>query len=161
MIILGVDPGTIRLGYGLINVVRGNKFQILASGVIAPAPKKPIFERLGQILQKLEEIFLLHKPNIVSLEKSFYGTNAKTAISLGEARGVVLSLAGKYESDFQEFSPLSVKQSITGSGKADKEQVQKMVRMILNYDKDFKSADESDALAIALCCYYRVASRNN
>ena len=155
MKILGIDPGTIKVGYGVIDVSTTKKLQLVAAGTITPCSKDVPYKRLGFILQKIEEIIINFKPDVIALEKSFFGKNVKSLISLGEARGIVLALAGKYNTEFAEFSPLSIKQSVVGSGSADKERVQKMVKMILNINSDIKYFDESDALAIALCCHYR------
>ncbi|MBU0650431.1 crossover junction endodeoxyribonuclease RuvC [bacterium] len=155
MLILGIDPGTIKLGYGLINVSQTGKLIYVDSGVIASEAKKKVSFRLGVILDNLEDIIKKYKPNILALESSFYTKNMRTVISLGEARGVILSLAGRYDIDVREFAPTAIKQSIAGGGRADKDRIQKMVKMILGLVKEMKHEDESDALATALCCYYR------
>jgi len=154
MIVLGIDPGTIKLGYGII-CVKNSKFETLCSGTVATKANVKIHKRLGIILNKLSDIIKIYSPTVIALEKSFYHKNVRTTIALGEARGVVLSLAGKYNLNLKEFSPTSVKQSIGGSGRTDKDRLQKMVKLLLNFDKDFTDDNESDALAIALCCIYR------
>jgi crossover junction endodeoxyribonuclease RuvC len=160
MIVLGVDPGTLRLGYSFIQAENINKIKVLSSGVIIPSNKDSIYKRLGFILKELEKLINYFNPDAVSLEKSFYGKNVSTAISLGEVRGVVLSLAGKYNKILEEYTPMAIKKSVTGRGNSDKEAVARMVKKILGIKKDFEYNDESDAIAISLAYVYRSKFNN-
>ena len=149
MKILGVDPGSIRCGYGLIQLQnRGSHY--LTSGTISPSPTKPLHERLRYIYEGLTGIIRTHHPDHLVVEKIFFAKSVRAAISLGYARAVVLLAAASEGIDLQERSALEVKKSVVGYGKAEKQQVEKMVRLILNLQGDL-SPDSADALALALC----------
>lgn len=154
MIILGVDPGLARLGYALIDGEK-DRGQYLIAGVIKTKSqeKKPI--RLCQLYDLLLEICGEYSPDIMSVEKVFFSRNVKSAIEVGEARGVILLLAQREGLPVFEYTPLEVKQTVTGYGNADKRQVKKMVQLLLNRKEIPAPADASDALALALCCMQR------
>ena len=148
--ILGIDPGTATTGYGLI---RENAFglEVINYGIISTSPELPMEKRLQIIYKKLIELIDLHRPESCAVEKLFFQRNVTTAISVGQARGVVLlALADRYI-PCAEYTPLQVKQAVTGYGVANKKQVQMMVQSILNLDEMPKPDDASDALAIAIC----------
>lgn len=150
MRIMGVDPGTRSMGYGVVDFWDKRDIRPVCFGAWRPKAALPLYQRLGWIQRHLEQLIIDLQPEVVVLEKSFCGDNVKTAISIGEARGVVLSLAGRYQLELMEYSPTSVKNAIVGAGRAQKEQVQKMVAMLLGLFDGFATDDESDALALAL-----------
>jgi crossover junction endodeoxyribonuclease RuvC len=147
--ILGVDPGSIRCGYGLIQLQsRGSRY--LTSGTISPSPTKPLHERLRYIYEGITGIIQTYRPDHLVVEKIFFAKSVRAAISLGYARAIVLLAAASEGIDLQERSALEVKKSVVGYGKAEKQQVEKMVRLILNLQGEL-SPDSADALALALC----------
>ena len=156
MIILGVDPGSRLLGYGIIEKT-GNKVRVIDHGTIRLFHKEyrdiPVDEttpsRLKEIYIKLSEVIQQHKPTIVAVEKVFFAKNAISALKLGQARGVVLLTCAMHDLSIYEYSVTEIKSIITGHGRSDKEQVSKMLKIILG-DQDFATADASDALALAL-----------
>lgn len=159
MIIMGVDPGTRSLGVALLDLDKGQNVRSLHYEAIQSPASKPLYQRLGHISNSLEELFSKFEPHVVVLEKSFFGVNMSTAIRMGEARGVVMSLAGRFLCDLMEFTPNSVKSAIVGHGHATKEQMQGMVKRLLGIRGDFATHDESDALALALCYVFRNKSQ--
>ena len=149
-IILGIDPGYGRTGYGIVKQENG-KLQCLDYGVIETHKGDEFSQRIKEIHNKLRNIIKQHKPQYVVVEELFFCTNVTTAIKVGQARGVILLTIVQEGLPVIEFTPLQVKQSITGYGKADKAQVQKMVKLLLNIDKIPKPDDAADALALAIC----------
>ncbi len=150
MIILGVDPGTATTGFGLVKKDRNNVTPIDYGCILTPA-KKHLAERLEIIYKDLREIITKYKPDAVAVEDIFFCKNLKTAINVSQARGVIL-LAGRQEKiPVCNYTPLQVKQSVCGYGRASKSQVQKMVKILLDLKKIPKPDDAADALAIALC----------
>jgi crossover junction endodeoxyribonuclease RuvC len=147
--ILGIDPGSIRCGYGVIEIRAGGAAYI-ASGTIAPSQSRPLPERLRYIYEGLIGIIRDYRPDHIVIEKMFYAKSVRAAMSLGYARGIVLLAASSEQVDIQERSALEVKKSVVGYGKAEKQQVEKMVRLILNLQGEL-SPDSADALALALC----------
>jgi len=150
MIILGVDPGTATTGYGLIKK-EGQKFIAIDYGCILTPAKTPLHDRLETIFEELTEIIENHNPDHLAVEELFFASNAKTAISVGQARGVILLSGKKKKVSIFEYTPLEVKMALTGYGKADKKQIQAMVKAILGLSEIPKPDDAADALAIALC----------
>ncbi|MBQ3275127.1 crossover junction endodeoxyribonuclease RuvC [Candidatus Saccharibacteria bacterium] len=150
MRILGVDPGTGICGFGVIDVPKRGPIQLLDSGVIATPPHTPLPERLLDIFNSLHEIIDLDKPEVISIEKLFFMQNITTGISVAEARGVVLLVAGQEHLPIFEYSPNEIKKAMTGYGHADKKQMQEMVRLHLKLDKIIKPDDASDAVAAAI-----------
>lgn len=157
MIALGIDPGTAICGYGFVENLRG---QIAAKnfGVITTAPQALMQDRLLKIYIELDALIKAHRPQVMGVEKLFFGKNSTTAISVAQARGIVLLCAAQNNLDLIEITPNEVKQSITGYGAADKQQVIYMVTKILNLDEPPKPDDAADALAIALAASYEVDS---
>ena len=147
--ILGIDPGSIRCGYGLIEILHKGAAYV-TSGTIAPSATRPLHERLKYIHEGLIAIIRNYRPDHVVVEKMFYAKSVRAAMSLGYARGIALLAAAEEGIDLHECSALEVKKSVVGYGKAEKEQVQKMVRLILNLQGDL-SPDSADAIALALC----------
>lgn len=150
MIILGVDPGSIITGYGLVET-DGNRFQVLEAGPIRLKSAGEISMRLLLLATELEKHVREHKPDVVSLEKVFFGKNFHSALTLGYVRGVVLMLSARYNLPVAEYSPTEVKKAVCGYGKAEKGQVQEMVRMLLNLPQLPQPSDVADALALAIC----------
>ncbi len=149
MIILGIDPGFARTGYGIIEEKNKN-LRVLDYGCLS-TPAGLIFEkRLEKIHAGLEKLIKKFKPDVCAVEKIFFCKNTKTAIDVGQARGVVILTAAEKNLEIREFTPLQVKQSLTGYGKAEKQQIQKMVKIILNLNEIPKPDDAADALALAI-----------
>ena len=154
MKILGIDPGTRVLGYGMVDdSVRPAR--VLESGTLEASPRAERPERLRVIGGQLRELLERLQPDVVAIEKAFYGRNAATLITLGEGRGVVLFLAAECGAAIFEYSPAEVKKSVTGLGSARKEQVAEMVRAMLDGAPPDGKLDETDALAIATCHAHR------
>lgn len=150
MIILGIDPGYAIVGYGVINY-EANRFQVLDYGAITTPAEIPFVERLDVIDRDLNMIFEKYHPQAMAIEKLFYNTNAKTVIDVAQARGVTVLAAYRHKAEIFEYTPLQVKQSVVGYGRAEKKQVQEMTRVILNLEKVPKPDDTADALAMAIC----------
>jgi crossover junction endodeoxyribonuclease RuvC len=149
MRILGIDPGTGILGFGVIDV-SGQKTQLVDAGVIRTPVHEDDAVRLETIFQELTDIIMQTKPQIMSVEKLFFMRNVTTAMTVSQARGVVLLCARLNSMEIAEYTPLQIKQSVTGYGKADKKQVQEMVRILLKLKEIPQPDDAADALAAAL-----------
>lgn len=150
MIILGIDPGFAIVGVGIIEY-KGNKFRVLDYFAITTKAHTPIEQRLKIIYDSINEAINKYKPDFMAVEELFFNNNAKTAIAVGQARGVILLSAVNLGVPFFEYTPLQVKQAVAGYGRADKNQVQQMVKAILNLPAVPKPDDVADALAIAVC----------
>jgi len=150
MIILGIDPGVARLGYGVLET-RHDRILASCHGCLETDKATPHGDRLLEVRDRLRELIAKYKPELVAVEKLFFETNARTAIVVGEARGVVMLTAAEAKLPVVEMTPLQVKQTVTGSGSADKKQVQKMIQVLLNLKEVPKPDDAADALAIAIC----------
>ncbi len=149
MIILGIDPGTTRIGYGFVewqeNVVRCLSYGILR--IDGPGH----VDGLTQAAEQLSELISLHRPEAAAIEKLFFSNNQKTAMRVSEMRGVLLATLARHNLAISEFTPMQVKQFVAGYGKADKKQMQNIVRLLLKIDRPITPDDAADALAIALC----------
>ena len=154
MIILGIDPGTATTGFGVIEYKKKNKKQIvcLDYGIIQTSPKQTTGERLIQLNFDLNEIIKKYKPEMAAVESLFFFKNLKTAMPVSQARGVILYTLSKKNIPFIELTPQQAKTSVTGYGKATKNQVQKMVQKLLFLEEMPKPDDAADALALAICC---------
>ena len=150
MRILGLDPGLARLGFGIIDE-EGNKLKLVDYGIINSEPDITFPERLKLLYDDLDFLINRYKPDIVVVEELFYNRNATTAIKVAQARGVQVLCCQKHNLPLYEFTPLQVKQTITGYGRADKKQVQLMVKNLLNMDHMPQPDDAADAIAIAIC----------
>lgn len=150
MIILGIDPGYAIVGYGVIEYIN-NHFKVLDYGAILTEAKTPFDDRLLKIHTDLALLIEKHRPEAMAIEKLFFNTNQKTAIDVAQARGVTLLAAKQRGLEIFEYTPLQVKQSVVGYGRAEKKQVQEMTRLILNLEKVPKPDDTADALAMAIC----------
>lgn len=150
MLTLGIDPGTATTGYGLI-AEENNKLVFVAHGIVSTSPKDDAQTRLKQIYSSIKTIIAKHKPAVVAIEKLYFGANTKTAIAVGQARGVALLAAAEAITPVAEYTPLQVKMAITGYGRADKKQIQQMVKALLGLKEIPRPDDAADALAIAIC----------
>lgn len=150
MIILGIDPGIAIVGYGIIEY-KGSRFKTLAHGAITTKAGQPTEKRLKIIYDKLNELIRMYNPDEMAIEELFFNTNQKTAISVAEARGVLLLCAELNGKNIYEYTPLQVKQSVVGYGRAEKNQVITMVKMILGLESAPNLDDTADALAVAIC----------
>lgn len=149
MRIIGIDPGTGILGFGVVEVIR-SKYTMVDAGVITTPPHTPIDERLEDIFDNLTEIIAATKPDVMSIEQLFFSRNVTTAISVAQARGVAMLTGRKAKLPIVEYTPMQIKQTLTGYGKADKKQVQEMVRIQLGLSEVPKPDDCADALAAAI-----------
>ena len=150
MRILGIDPGYALIGIGVIDYI-GNKFEPVKYGKIETTAGLPLTQRLKTIHEMLNIWILETKPDVVAIEELFFNTNTKTAISVAQARGVIMLTCSLHNIEIFEYTPLQVKQAVVGYGRAEKLQVQKMVKSLLNLEKIPKPDDTADALAIAVC----------
>jgi crossover junction endodeoxyribonuclease RuvC len=155
MIILGVDPGTIFTGFGIINYNK-NSFTRVKNGLIKLPSTKTIAQKLELIYEGLDKVIKTYKPDEFAIETAFYGKNVQSAMKIGYARGVSILAAIHNNVPISEYSPREIKKSIVGNGAASKEQVGYMIRTILDLKNDKMRLDESDALAIALCHSFRM-----
>ncbi|SRR5258708_39178930 len=151
MRILGVDPGTGILGFGVVESSKG-KLQLVDAGVIRTPVKEDDAVRLQTIYDELTDIIASAKPEIMSVEKLFFARNVTTAMTVAQARGIVLLCGRQAGLTIYEYTPMQIKQAVTGYGKADKKQIQEMVRVILQLDEVPKPDDCADALAAAITC---------
>ena len=149
MIILGIDPGIAIVGWGVVEGENG-RFAPVEYGAITTGPESPVEDRLEAVYAELDDIIRRHKPDAVSVEELFWNTNQKTGIIVAEARGVILLAARRNNVPIFEYTPLQVKQSVTGYGRAEKKQVITLVSMMLNLDEPPKPDDTADALALAI-----------
>ena len=151
MRIIGIDPGTGILGFGVIDVDKG-KVSMVTAGVIRTPAHTPLPDRLEEIYDGLTSIIAETQPTIMAIEKLFFARNVTTAMSVSHARGVAMLTGKQAKLQIEEYTPLQIKQSLTGYGKADKKQVQEMVRMQLGLTEVPKQDDCADALAAAIMC---------
>jgi crossover junction endodeoxyribonuclease RuvC len=150
MRILGIDPGYGRIGYGVIDKI-GNNFKLIDFGVIETDKKTDLNSRLVEIYDKMNNLISNYNPDESAVESLFFFKNVKTAIEVGEARGVILLSLQKANIPIFEYTPYQVKQSITGYGRAEKGQIQRMLKVVFNLKKNPTPDDAADALAIAFC----------
>ena len=151
MRILGIDPGTGILGFGIIEIDAKNKAHIVDAGVIRTPVKEDDAVRLLTIYEELSDIIAQTKPDVMAVEKLFFVTNVTTAMTVAQARGVVLLAGMQNQLQISEYTPLQIKQALTGYGRAEKKQIQEMVRVILGLKEVPKPDDAADALAAAIC----------
>ena len=157
MIILGIDPGLATTGYGIIEEMKKEKgasktFRCINYGVIRTEPSFPPPERLKKISKDLNKIIREHQPNVLAVENIYFFKNLKTALPVSQAKGVILLSAANKNIPVCELTPLQVKMAITGYGRAEKKQIQEMVKSELNLKDLPKPDDAADALAVAICC---------
>jgi crossover junction endodeoxyribonuclease RuvC len=150
LIILGVDPGTAITGFGLVSYT-GNHLKKITYGAIRTTPDQSLATRLHHLYQDLSQIINEYKPDAIAVEQLFFNKNVRTALAVGQARGVILLAAATVGYEVAEYTPLQVKLAVTGYGRAEKMQIQEMVRVLLCLTEIPKPDDAADALAIAIC----------
>lgn len=150
MRVMGIDPGTLTSGYGIVSEEDHKLFHVVSGG-ISPSAKQPFPNRLKKIYEELEKIIDKYKPHVVVVEDLFVSNNIKAALKLGHARGVSILAAVNAGLPVFEYAPTEVKQAVVGTGKAEKKQVQLMVKVLLDLPKVPHPADAADALAAAIC----------
>lgn len=153
-IILGIDPGTLVMGYGLISVT-GRDARLLEMGVLKPGKVKDSYKKLQLIFNTVSGLITKYQPSDFAIEAPFFGKNVQSMLKLGRAQGVAIAAAMRHGLEVTEYSPKKVKQSITGNGNADKQQVMKMLQTLLGFSENPKQYDATDALAVALCHHYQ------
>lgn len=150
MIILGIDPGIAIVGYGIIEC-KGNNYKVIDYGAITTSSKLLFPDRLKLVYDELTEIIRKYRPDDFAIEELFYNKNAKTVIKVGQARGVEILAAINERLPIYEYTPLQIKQAVVGYGRAEKNQVQEMIKFLLNLKEIPKPDDVADALAVAIC----------
>jgi crossover junction endodeoxyribonuclease RuvC len=151
MLALGIDPGTATTGFGLVRSLPSGEYELVDFGTVQTEAGQPMPDRLSDLFHKLIQVIKLHQPDTSAVEQLFFQTNVKTAISVGQARGVAILALAEAHVPVTEYTPLQIKQAVTGYGKADKRQVQEMVRILLKMEAIPKPDDAADALAVAIC----------
>lgn len=150
MVILGIDPGIAIVGYGIIKY-DGTKHKVINYGAVKTSSSMELTERLKVIYEELSRIIISYRPDVAAVEELFFNKNVKTALSVGHGRGVALLSVANNGLNVYEYTPLQVKQAVVGYGRADKHQVQSMVKAILSLETVPKPDDVADALAVAIC----------
>lgn len=150
MILVGIDPGSQYTGYGVVRR-SGSRLTCVDHGRFSLPTKAPVPERLGRLSEHLAELLERTRPSAVAVESVFHGANTRSLVVLAQARGAILAELGRRELDCHEYSPAEVKRAVTGSGRAHKDQVARMVKLLLNLRGGRFSADATDALAVAVC----------
>lgn len=153
MKVLGIDPGSETLGWGVVEG-SGLKYQLIDYGTVKSSPKETFPKRLLKIYDGVEAVIREFQPDVISVEEAFYATNVKVALKLGQVRGVVLLLGEQAKLEIAEYAPRLIKQTVVGYGNAEKHQVQEMVRVLLRMQKAPEPHDAADALAIAICHFH-------
>ena len=151
MLAIGIDPGTAITGYGLVRELADGSVQVVDYGVIQTPAGQAMPDRLVQIYQQLKQIIVLHSPQSGAVEKLFFARNVRTALSVGQARGVALLALAESGVEVAEYSPNEIKQAVVGYGGAEKMQVQLMVKALLDLEQIPQPDDAADALAVAIC----------
>lgn len=159
MRVLGIDCGTENTGYGIVEMRPDDQLVFLDCGAIKVSPREPMARRLSRISIRLHELIVEHHPDRVAIEDVFYSANVKSALKLGQVRGVAMLAAATAGLEVAEYSPLSIKSAVVGYGRAEKHQVQQMVTRLLNLEEAPESPDAADALAIAICHLHTAATK--
>jgi crossover junction endodeoxyribonuclease RuvC len=163
MRVLGIDCGTEYTGYGVVDLIsdgrNNDRLMCIVCGAIKVSPRDPMAARLSRISTGLRELISQHWPDCVALEDVFYAVNVKSALKLGQVRGVAMLAAASAGLEVAEYSPLSIKSAVVGYGRAEKHQVQQMVARLLNLEHIPEPADAADALAIAICHLHSAATQ--
>ena len=153
-VILGIDPGTLIMGYGLVRV-QEKKISLLEMGVLQPGKVKDNYKKLQLIFNTVSGLITKYQPDQFAIEAPFFGKNVQSMLKLGRAQGVAIAAAMRHGLDVTEYSPKKVKQSITGNGNASKEQVMKMLQELLDFKETPLHFDATDALAVAVCHHFQ------
>ncbi|MFQ5942960.1 MAG: crossover junction endodeoxyribonuclease RuvC [Anaerolineales bacterium] len=151
MLVIGIDPGTARTGYGVVEQEKDGSLTAVEYGVIETSAELPQSKRLAEISSQLSQLINLHRPESAAVEKLFVREHVNTALSVGQASGVAMLTLAQAELEVREYAPVAVKQAICGYGGADKPQVQEMVKTLLGLDERPRPDDAADALAVAIC----------
>ena len=159
MRVLGIDCGTEYTGYGIVDLLADERLVCLDCGAIRVSPREPMAVRLSRINLRLQELIVEHHPDRVAIEDVFYAVNAKSALKLGQVRGVAMLAAAMAGLEVAEYSPLSIKSAVVGYGRAEKHQVQRMVASLLRLEEIPEPPDAADALAIAICHIHTAATK--
>jgi crossover junction endodeoxyribonuclease RuvC len=159
MMVIGIDPGTATTGFGLVQENEDGSLKVIDFGVIQTPPDIAMPERLLSLYERLKEILILHRPQSGAVEKLFFQRNVTTAISVGQARGVALLALAQMSLPVMEYTPLEIKQAVVGFGGARKQQVQQMVKALLNMQEIPRPDDAADALAVAICHLHSAGMR--
>ena len=159
MRVLGIDCGTECTGYGIVELLSDDCLKYLGCGAIKVSTREPMPVRLSRISERLRELIDQHQPDRVAIEDVFYALNVKSALKLGQVRGVAMLAAANAGLEVAEYSPLSIKSAVVGYGKAEKHQVQQMVARLLHLNQIPEPADAADALAIAICHLHTAATK--
>lgn len=152
-LILGIDPGTLVMGYGIISADKSN-LSLVEMGVLQLSRHKDHGQRLHFIFEKVSALVQIHRPDAVALEAPFYGKNVQSMLKLGRAQGVAIAAAMAHGSQTVEYAPRKIKLSVTGKGNASKEQVWQMLQHLLGFEDNPRYLDATDAVAVALCHHY-------
>jgi crossover junction endodeoxyribonuclease RuvC len=158
LIILGIDPGLATTGYGVVKK-EGNSFKLIDYDTITTSSDRTDVDRLSQLYEELLSLIDKYNPEHIAVEELFFNKNVKTAIRVGQARGVILLAGAQQSINVAEYTPLQVKQAVVGYGRASKQQVQQMVKALLNLEEIPKPDDAADALAISICHGHSYASK--
>ncbi|HRY63264.1 MAG TPA: crossover junction endodeoxyribonuclease RuvC [Patescibacteria group bacterium] len=158
MLILGIDPGYARAGWGVVSQIK-NKLAPIAFGCLETKSQMPHAERLQKLQTELKKIIIKYQPDALAIEELFFFKNLKTALQVAESRGVILAAAFDCHLPIYEFTPLQVKQAITSYGRADKNQIQQMVKLILGMKNIIQPDDAADAVAIAITCAHSLGKK--
>lgn len=156
-IILGIDPGTVVMGYGVISVT-GNKLKLITAGILKMSTDDHHLDRLKEIFDTVCKLIESHHPDELSIEEPFYGKNVQSMLKLGRAQGVAMAAALSHQVPVFGYSPRLIKQSITGKGSASKEQVAAMLQRILHFEQRPKFLDATDAMGVAVCHYFQTGN---
>lgn len=159
MRVLGIDCGTQYTGYGVVDLLAGDRLKCIDCGAIRLSSHDPMPARLSHIFQRLQQLISEHRPDRVAIEDVFYAANVKSAFKLGQVRGVAMLAAANAGLEVAEYAPLAIKSAVVGYGRAEKHQVQQMVARLLNLSAIPEPADVADALAIAICHLHTSATR--
>lgn len=153
-VILGIDPGTVVMGYGLIRIHAG-RYELISAGAIRLNTDDEHYLRLNHIFNEVRELITLHNASVLAIEEPFFGKNVQSMLKLGRAQGVAMAAAMQQSIPVFGYTPRKVKQSITGRGAASKEQVSSMIRQLLQFEEKPSFFDATDALAVALCHHFQ------
>ncbi len=156
-IILGIDPGTTVMGFGLIEV-SGQSMRLIDMGVLKPGKVDDNYKKLRLIYNTVSGLVVKYQPDVFAIEAPFFGKNVQSMLKLGRAQGVAIAAAMRHGLAVTEYSPKKIKQSITGNGNSAKEQVLKMLQRMLSFSDDPQHLDASDALAVAVCHHFQMRS---
>ncbi len=151
---MGIDPGTVVMGYGLIQVT-GSTLKLLEMDVLKPGKVEDPYKKLQLIYNTVSGLIIKYKPDVFAIEAPFFGKNVQSMLKLGRAQGVAIAAAMRHGLEVTEYAPKKIKQSVTGNGNASKEQVLKMLQRLLSFQEHPKYMDASDALAVAVCHYFQ------